>query len=131
MEEQILIPIGTLVYKLVTDKCDDPWIMIGVVIDARRYTSKEHPEEPPYDEYDVRWFAGAPDNIVERYGFVDCCTWKGDGYKHNSFERNPDIIAQEWKDWAVSTMDERLAAVKSAQAEGRFAVYPKEDGEEY
>lgn len=129
-KEKPPIQEGRLVYRLVTDNDGDPYIMIGVIVSARRYVSKEHPERPPYDEYDVRWFAGAPDDIVDWNGLWEDRNWYEDGDRRNDFELDPDIIAKRWTDWAVSTMADRLTALKTAQAEGRIITYPKQPKEE-
>ena len=131
MEEKVLIQEGRLVYKLVTDRNENPYIMIGVVVEVHTYTSSNIRDFTPFTEYDIRWFAGAPDDLCEHWGFDEANRWYGDGDRRNDFELDPDIIAKRWTDWAVMTMAERLSALKSAQADGRIITYHKQEEERY
>lgn len=121
--------IGTLVYKVIENDSGTPFLMEGVIVDVR---VAEHPDPddryyPRYVETDVRWFAGAPDNIVESWGLDE-------NIDTDWFSVTPEDAVQRYKnrlDTKASIADSRLVALHEARAAGRTVAFPKEKEDEF
>lgn len=110
---------GQSVYQLIETRDGDLYLMEGVIVAIRRV---EHPDPddpyfPEYVEVDVQWIAGAPADVVERWGLDK-------ELSPDRLETDLEEVARKHIAWVTNTLNKRVAEHKQAKAEGRLATYP-------